>query len=263
MEEWWPQVKKHFSEDIYPELILHIRVPVDDGQVFALLFDASRSPYGVKIDPRECKAEVEYPWRDTTRIRSAKRSDLLRVLVPRLEAPILAPRSGEIERDSSTAPVDLRSGTRRIVDPSKHDWITDVEIYVTPRSSMTQYFPFHLANMGLKTPGHSVWITHLSFQFLHHEIIRGVGPRWKPIGSEAVRISSSELIVQGPGTFRIRARFPRDILIADDMPVSMHCTLVEASQEVEATVDCPLVLTRRSPAGFIDPSKGSVFDPPQ
>src|SRR4029453_5337898 len=46
-------------------------------------FETDRAPYLVKSK----NGEVEIPWREATRVRSAKRADLLRLLVPRIPAP--------------------------------------------------------------------------------------------------------------------------------------------------------------------------------
>lgn len=79
LQEWWPQVARWF-EGIEPSLT-DLRVPTGDRLVLALLFPTDRPPYVVK-NPKGGAPQFEVPWRDGTRIRTAKREELLRLLLP-------------------------------------------------------------------------------------------------------------------------------------------------------------------------------------
>jgi hypothetical protein len=83
LANWWPQVEKHFDQ-VPPTLSLDLAVPRGDLTVVALLFDATRVPFVIKAGER-----LETPWREGTRVRSARREDLLRVLVPEGRKPIV------------------------------------------------------------------------------------------------------------------------------------------------------------------------------
>jgi|ERR1700674_3767728 len=84
LASWFHQVEKEFDE-LSPALLEQLVIPNPYGpSVVAMLFDTSRAPYAVKVPqpPRTGygRTEVEFPWRDATRTRSARRSELLTVL---------------------------------------------------------------------------------------------------------------------------------------------------------------------------------------
>src|SRR5712692_8116422 len=84
LASWWPQTQKEFPE-LAPELLSDLAVPVDGQVVVGLLFDTSRAPFVVK-NPSHGQAghpaQLEVPWREGTLTRSARRQDLIRLLVP-------------------------------------------------------------------------------------------------------------------------------------------------------------------------------------
>ena len=84
MADWWAQVQSHFDQAVAPEL-QHVLVQVDGGQVAALHFDTTRAPYVFRTASEPYSREV--PWRDGTRIRSARRSELIKSVVPSAMTP--------------------------------------------------------------------------------------------------------------------------------------------------------------------------------
>jgi hypothetical protein len=94
MSEWWPQVERCFDE-LWPE-VQYVSVPVAGGVVHALFFDTSRAPYMVTTDGRG-GADREVPWREGTRVRTARRSEVLRSLVEEAKVPVLECFAGAIE----------------------------------------------------------------------------------------------------------------------------------------------------------------------
>lgn len=85
--DWWAQVARSFDE-LEPEHQV-VNVPTGEGvTVVAVLIDGSRAPLVVKA-AEGGSPEREVPWRAGTRIRSAKRSELLRILVPAARRPRL------------------------------------------------------------------------------------------------------------------------------------------------------------------------------
>src|SRR6185369_18070838 len=63
-----------------------LSIPTDGGGVYALLFDTARRPFVVKNSAHGSSGggsvSLEVPWREGTGIRSARREDLIRLLVP-------------------------------------------------------------------------------------------------------------------------------------------------------------------------------------
>jgi hypothetical protein len=85
MADWWSKVERSFDGGIAP-LLTSFRVPVSGGDVLTLHFSTDRAPYVVKA-PGGGSPELEVPWRAGTRTRSAKRHELLRLLLPTVHVP--------------------------------------------------------------------------------------------------------------------------------------------------------------------------------
>ena len=83
--DWWAGVQTSFDDGVAPDLTF-LWVPVEGGRVLALHFSTDRSPYVVKA-VQGGSPELEVPWRAGTRTRSAKRHELLRLLLPAIRVP--------------------------------------------------------------------------------------------------------------------------------------------------------------------------------
>jgi hypothetical protein len=99
LANWWPKVSSFFNE-LAPSL-QDVNVPHQQKTVVALLFETDRRPFTVKHVGTD---RLEVPWRDGTRTRSARRSDLLRLLAPLVERPVVEPRWGQLSIMALTAP---------------------------------------------------------------------------------------------------------------------------------------------------------------
>lgn len=117
ISNWTAQLYKPFPQGIYPELLHNFRVPVDENQhVIALVFDTARAPYVVRM--ANTPDFLEVPMREGTRTRSAWRSDLLRILVPKSLAPDAVPLSADltiaVEEPEGAKPRVSARGTMRL-----------------------------------------------------------------------------------------------------------------------------------------------------
>jgi len=84
---WWPQVLRRFDE-VAPDLE-PLTVAVGGGKaVVALSFRTDRAPYSVTTDGQG-GVQVEVPYRDGTTTRTARRHELLRMLLPAVAVPTL------------------------------------------------------------------------------------------------------------------------------------------------------------------------------
>jgi len=84
---WYDQVRAEFDE-VVPEMTL-VNVPFQGQTVVATCFETDRAPYVVR-NPKLESVQFEVPWRRGTRVESATRIELLRLLssqnkLPRLE----------------------------------------------------------------------------------------------------------------------------------------------------------------------------------
>jgi hypothetical protein len=85
LADWWAQVERNFDGAVAPDFI-SLWVPVSGGSVLALYFNTDRAPYVIK-NPSGSRAELEVPWRSATRTRSARRHELLKMLLPVVSTP--------------------------------------------------------------------------------------------------------------------------------------------------------------------------------
>src|SRR5262245_50206703 len=88
LADWWPSMSSHFDQEA-PELEHHRVVHVGDGQaVTALRFLTDNSPYLILSGGEDGKLDREVPIRDGTRTRSARRDELMRLLIPAVAPPV-------------------------------------------------------------------------------------------------------------------------------------------------------------------------------
>ncbi|MFN7946694.1 MAG: hypothetical protein U0Z53_15185 [Blastocatellia bacterium] len=80
-ENWYFSVQKRF-DGLAPRLAVDVNVRINDSTVVALYFETHQeSPYVVKHG-QGGYPDLVIPWREGTRIRSARRDELLRLLIP-------------------------------------------------------------------------------------------------------------------------------------------------------------------------------------
>lgn len=87
--EWIAQVGKYF-DGVAPRLLTDARFLHKDSPATALLLDTRQRPYVVRVPchkPNAGTARLEVPWREGTAIRSARREDLVRMLLPAARIP--------------------------------------------------------------------------------------------------------------------------------------------------------------------------------
>ncbi|BCW84095.1 hypothetical protein NicSoilE8_17680 [Arthrobacter sp. NicSoilE8] len=84
--DWWGQITPRFDHTP-PEMIRHIAVPVGENgeHVVAVAFASDRAPYVVKTG--NANPSLEVPMREGTGTRSARRDELLRILIPAVRLP--------------------------------------------------------------------------------------------------------------------------------------------------------------------------------
>ncbi len=96
--QWFDQVRAQFENGWAPSVQI-VAVPRKEAVVVAFVFDTSGAPFVVKSG-----GKLEVPWRGSTQTRSARRSELLQILVPRTHVPEIEIRRGflrlrEVEND--------------------------------------------------------------------------------------------------------------------------------------------------------------------
>jgi hypothetical protein len=185
---WSAQVFSRF-DGIAPALT-HLVVPTRSAYVVALYFETDRAPFVVRNDvygqTGAGPVEREVPWRDGTAVRSARREDLLRLLVPLRTLPTLERMWARL----SAAPVyDPRGGERL-----GFQWTATFAFYIVPASEAAIVVPYHrsamILHLGAATP--RVVLDQFScVPYAPHANGAHASPH--------LRASHTELLVGGPG----------------------------------------------------------------
>jgi hypothetical protein len=198
---WWPQVEKFFNGPA-PELIWTDNVHYgEDGAVLvALLFDTTRAPFVVTI-PGGTAYDRDVPWRVGNRTQSATREQLLRVLVAAGRAPHLE----VLHFEAGPRPHALAM----IGAPGPHLRL-EIVFYITPRTAGPLVLPFHRASGAIRWGEQDLEFFDINF---HNP-------------SPSLRVTMSELCVDGPGSAELHALapFPSDLSpsIAPEFSVTLR-----------------------------------------
>lgn len=122
-------MRSRFDQGIAPELHFDIAIPHEDGTLAAYYFSSERAPFVVKAQ-KSGRIQREVCWRDDTGLRTAHRSDLLRMLVPAQRTPtaeVLIAFAAYFQRDE------------------KHFFEAHVELYFEPKAPSPVTMPLHRA----------------------------------------------------------------------------------------------------------------------
>ena len=232
LADWWPQIQSQF-DGIAPDL-MHLIVPTEPKAVVALLFETTRAPFVVK-NPDGGRVQLEVPWRDVTSVRSARRSDLIRILVPLQQIPEI-----ELRRGTLTTYIPQEKKTSRA-------WSLWLELYIMPLSPGRIVLPFHRCRATLSIPG-----------FLpERSLVVGVAPGAKhqlgqdPVPSLTIGGGNTELVIDGPGSAYLNASFLTDT--SDERPTedaAVRVTLHPIDATLPVVVEGRLTLTPDGTADF-------------
>lgn len=175
---WYSQVQAEFDENHSPSL-KDLNISYDGSTLVALLFETEGFPFIVKAQ----NERLEIPWREGTRTRSAKRTDLVKLLVPLQFLPSFELFSIEVSLD--------RSGNQEFY------WIIQGELFIEPEVEARLVIPFHRCTAQLEnsTLRSSVVFENLTL-------------RSKYIDARMIESSRDELLVYGPGTITLGAQVP-------------------------------------------------------
>ncbi len=252
LASWWAQVEACFDGPAPGLRDLIVRT--EDGPVHALYFDGARTPFVTKNptfgSPGGGSVEREVPWREGTRVRSATREDLIRLLVPTLRLP-------EIEILDATVQghEDSESRKRRMEaeDPNSidevFDWQLHVTTYVTPPHGELVVLPIHRTHVVVRlgSEGPSKVVEYVSY----------AAPGWgtfneRHIDSVSVETTSSEAIVHLPGRLNVRGRFThafKEVLHAEALTLTFSVQPIHTDRVLQ--VDARLLLVSSDEKGVL------------
>ena len=188
-------------------------VPTPFGSIVALLFDVSRRPFVVKNtvygQTGGGPVSMEVPWRRGTAIHTARRDELLRILVPRQVLPDIEVLHASAAR-GIRAPIDpAYGGQPSDIERSEHlSWNFSLTLYVTPRTTDLLVLPTHkmvlIFALGSEKPQRAA-----EFHFVAP--YRSVGPTNSVLDSSTVTASAGEAVLRGPRLLYARASHPEVI----------------------------------------------------
>jgi hypothetical protein len=199
---WWPRTKTFF-EGISPD-VQNLAVQTPKGMVVALLFSTERIPFVVKnpIYGQQNGGPVSYevPWREATSIRSARRADLISILVPQSRLP-------QLELLSVNATLDLSSDSL-YGQYKRGQFKLYLHLYMIPSGDDSLVIPFHRSSVelfyvGMSNPLKLNWV-----EFVPDFSLEGsqhfIGGR-KVSRSPNAELSKSEIVLHGPTRVTLQA----------------------------------------------------------
>lgn len=246
---WWAKVRSCFAGD--PPSMTDAVLDVDGATtIVAIGFEGTAFPYlvhnpnlgRVKGDA----AELEVPWREGTATRSARRSDLIRLVAPRIEAP-------QFEISAATLEVGWRPPQAETETAA--DWRLHIEGYVTLPLGADVVIPDHrctaLIETGVGDPLSTTEVTVRSFYDQFRSRLTGAVGSWS-IAPEAeqdlIVRAGGQAILSGPGRIQIRSTFATALPLPVVQGGSVHCqvTMVPNFRD-PSTVEVDMSMTEWDP----------------
>lgn len=205
---WLSQVKSCFCDGASPDVqSIHI------GKVLALCFDTRRAPFVVRNPefgkPSGGAIEYEVPWRDGTAIRSASRSDLLRILLPARDLPTFELLKGGL--------VLVREDTN--IGPRLR-WSLFLALYAHTLSESRVTFPFHRCQVTVNF-GSRFMDLEMGDLKIEPQTIDSANPRRDPsrVLSATIDATPHEVHITGPGWLQLRASAQTPIEVIEQGPL--------------------------------------------
>jgi len=214
LAEWYQQVKNQF-DGIHPTLT-DLNIPYNDRTVVALLFETDRAPFVVKnpcYGTRSHNIGMEVPWREGTSIRTATRSELLKILAPLRALPQFDIWDGRLAVKKMKGPAD------------HYDWNLSLKLYLIPQDSSRIVIPFYLCTGTFR-------IRKSTDRVRFHSI------RFSCKDDEAMlKLTRSQLIAEGPGAVALTAMGKTNVLCEDlhaiaKISLKIHTTTTNMPVEI-------------------------------
>lgn len=215
LANWIGQVESCFDGNILPNLT-PVRVPIEINEntvsVMALYFETDQPPYVIK-NSSGGRISREVPWRGGTRLDSATRDNLLRMLIPLQRTPSL-----EIFKGYLSAHIDLTSR------PNRLNWELQIEGYLIPKSKDAIIIPFH----------------HCRGQVRIQEEEQSIKLQMYPFSkSITMARTDSEIVIDGPGSIKISSFYTTLISSVDInsiAEINLEISPIDSIQPVNITI---------------------------
>ena len=202
--QWRDELNVEF-DGIAPDLT-DLVVPIGPSAVTALLFDATRRPFVVR-NPSFGQAgagtpvSLEVPWRRGTSIHTARRDELLRLLVPQQQLPILELLEARVVVAPQRALDPMYGGSPSLIQRIPHfAWQFFLTVYVTPPTTDLMALPTHKATLVFRLEsGERLEVSEFRFLAPSRDFDHSSRE------SRTVTASGGEAVFTGPGLVSVQA----------------------------------------------------------
>jgi hypothetical protein len=200
LSNWYSKIESCFDE-LAPRMI-PLNITIDEKIVMALLFETDRSPFVVK-NPSGKNPDREVPWRENTATRTAKRSDLIRLLSPLEKIPEI--EIININLSASIGGEDSRTGN--YIDDELR---INCDLYIYPKSQERVIIPFHKCKVMFEISSTQI----IESRWLNLRPAYGKGYAFNSgiPGSITIESTVHEMIINGAGQFCLEATSDRPSL---------------------------------------------------
>ncbi len=219
-DSWWGQVESRFDGQS-PEMD-PFNVFRDGTSVVAIPIRTDRPPYVVKSQDGVGQIHREVPWRAKTGLRTARRDDLLRILIPITRLPEVELLHTIMRRhESSHGPPSYAT---------RWQWHLRMALYLMPMDRSMVVMPNHRASVFIQIGSDNSVLSPLRPE-LKAPYHSSPSPQESAFGhivdppvALGIRSTPDELVIDGPGKFFADAHWntdPLDIDLDRDMIVTL------------------------------------------
>jgi hypothetical protein len=242
---WWTQVEARFDEAVAPTLRA-VNVGIGEGRLVALHFETERAPYVVKTGTQGIEREI--PIREATRVRTARRHEVLRMVVPAAHLPTLELISFNFSCTLRTE----KDGTQTVWAQGNGEAFFET----TGRAML----PTHRARAEIRMagPGGSIELPfHLRFtnggwsDFAIHRRAGDAPPPADFVPSDGVDARRGGVYIGGSGTTQIRLGEP----FHEPIPAAAF-SVIRAAQSAIFECTCGVAGTERLVTGALNLARG-------
>lgn len=229
LASWYPAVTSCFNE-LAPSMI-DLNIPVDGVIVVALLFETDRAPFVVKnpdFGQAGVAASLEVPWRENNSTRSARRSDIIRLLAPLELLPEVEILSVKLNA--------IIAGPDSVGNYYADTLGIFAELYIVPKNGNRLVIPFHRCRVEFEISG----LPLLEASWLRLDppgMVEARIGKTSYSGSLTISSTAQEIIVDGPGKIVLQATADRPhVVTGNDVRASIYL--------LPAAAERPVVLTK-------------------
>jgi len=236
LADWFAQVSKQF-DGLVPGLD-DLCVPYNGQTVVALCFSTDRAPFVVRNpafgQAKSGPVQLEVPWREGTAVRSATRQDLVRLLTPLEELPLIEILDGSIRGVGGQYEKEPFKGYDTSVRKN-FVWQLRLDLYFVPKNAPEIVIPFHScsATLSMRPLVVGLPMEQLRFNTWKRDPTTNVPASVNSVATQ------SELVLKGPGKTTFTGQFIQDNL-TDDEPenVSVATRIRVAGGDRAIVLEC-------------------------